>query len=327
MPAIANGRFVLIGGASQVACAIAEQLLVKGASEIVLLDNLSLGSAETIETLLADSRCRFVRADMLKLNELFDPLDGADGVFSVAGIMASTIRDNPWLGIDVNVRGLQNILEACRICKVGKVVHSSSVGIYGMPAEGVLEENTPFRWQGMSHAPILYGASKIMGEALLQLYRDRYGIEFVALRYSAVYGERQHRRAVVGGHIAETCERISRGQSPFIDGDGSQVQDYIYVGDLARANLMAMESTVSGEAFNIVGGEDVTQIRIVEMALNAAGSDLPVERRDIGFMSLPPTKRFGYSREKAKRVLSWQPDVSLEKGIARVLRWVKASTA
>ena len=94
-----------------------------------------------------------------------------------------------------------------------------------------------------------------MGEGLARLYHQRYGIDFVALRYSAVYGERQHRRAVMGGHIAETCERIRCGQPPIIDGDGRQVQDYVYAGDVARANLMAMESPVTGEGINICAGD------------------------------------------------------------------------
>src|ERR671916_609842 len=135
MPAISKGKFVILGGASQVGSRIAKQLLTAGAREIVLLDNLSLGSAEIMQHLLADSRCIFVRADLLRLNELFDPLSGADGVFAVAGIMASTIGENPWMSLDVNIRGLQNALEACRYQSVKKVIISSSVGVYGTPED------------------------------------------------------------------------------------------------------------------------------------------------------------------------------------------------
>ena len=178
------------------------------------------------------------------------------------------------------------------------------------------------RWQTTPPASMLYAAGKVIAEGLAQLYQQRYGIDFVALRYSGVYGERQHRRAVMGGHIAETCRRIRRGEPPFIDGDGSQVQDYVYVGDVARANLMAMESAVTGEGINIVSGQDTSQSRVVEIALQACGSTLKPERRPLGPLPIPPSARQAYSREKAKEVLGWEPQVSIEEGIAHVLRWI-----
>ena len=322
MPSISGGKFVILGGASQVGSHIGEQLLAGGAREVVLLDNLSLGGIETMQPLLSDRRCTLVRGDVLRLNDLFDPLANADGVFAVAGIMATTISENPWMSLDVNIRGVQNALEACRYQGVKKVVYSSSVGVYGAPEDESTDEDSPLRWQVTPTASVLYGASKIIGEGLARFYHQRYGIDFVALRYSAVYGERQHRRAVMGGHIAEACERIRSGQPPIIDGDGRQVQDYIYAGDVARANLMAMESQVTNEGINICAGEDTSQNRIVEIVTQACGSSLKPEYRALVVTRLPPTTKQGYSREKAKRLLGWEPKVSIEEGIGRVLRWV-----
>jgi UDP-glucose 4-epimerase len=322
MPAISRGKFVILGGASQVGSRIAKQLLTAGAREVVLLDNLSLGSAETMQHLLADSRCIFVRADLLRLNELFDPLSGADGVFAVAGIMATTIGENPWMSLDVNIRGLQNALEACRYQGVKKVIISSSVGVYGAPEDDSTDENSPMRWQATPAASVLYGASKIIGEGLARSYHQRFGLDYIALRYSAVYGEQQHRRAVMGGHIAETCERVRRGESPIIDGDGHQVQDYVYVGDVARANLMAMESSVTDDGINICSGVDTSQKRVVDIILQASGSPLKPEHRPLVITRLPPSRKQGYSRDKAKQLLNWEPKVSIEEGISKVLSWV-----
>ena len=254
MPVISGGKFVVVGGASQIGSHIGQQLLAAGAREVVLLDNLSLGSAEPLQPLLKDPRCTFVRGDVMRLTDLYDPLAQADGVFAVAGIMPKTMAEDPWAGIDVNIRGVQNTLEACRYRGVKKVVLSSATGVYGATLDDPTTEDSPMRWQVMAPQTVLYVASKVIGETLAQMQRQRHGLDYVALRYSAVYGPRQHSRAMLGGHLAESCMRVRRGEPPIVDGDGRQVQDYIYVGDAARANLMAMESAVTGEAINICTG-------------------------------------------------------------------------
>ncbi|HSV84009.1 MAG TPA: NAD-dependent epimerase/dehydratase family protein [Ramlibacter sp.] len=328
MPAISGGKFVVVGGASQVGSHIGEQLLVAGAREVVLLDNLSLGAAEPLQPLLADRRCSLVRGDVMRIHELFDALAGADGVFSVAALMASSISRDPWTGLDVNIRGLQNTLEACRYQGVKKVVLSSSAGVYGSPEDVPTEEDSPLRWQALAPAMALYCASKVVGESLARHYLENYGLDYVALRYTAVYGERQHLRALVGGHIGATCERVRSGLPAIIDGDGRQVYDYIYAGDLARANLMAMQSEVTGEGINICSGVEVSQNRVVELVAQACNTELKTEVRELSKTArLPATTRQVYSREKARRLLGWEPEVPIEEGVRRVLRWVDLQRA
>jgi UDP-glucose 4-epimerase len=328
MPDIAGGRFVVVGGASQVGSHIGEQLLAGGAREVVLFDNLSLGSSDMLQPLLADPRCTFVRGDMLRPSDLFDAFAGADGVFAVAALMATSIAENPWVGLDVNIRGLQNTLEACRCQRVKKVVISSSAGVYGVPSDVPTDEDSPLRWQSLQPSMTLYCASKVIGEGLAQLYRQRHGLDFVALRYTAVYGERQHRRALVGGHIADSCERIRRGEPPMVQGDGQHVFDYVHAGDVARANLLAMQSAVSGEGINICSGVETSQNRIVELVAQACGSTQTAVQRHIETGArLPSTARQAYSRDKALRLLAWEPQVSIEEGVTRVLRWVDERNA
>jgi UDP-glucose 4-epimerase len=325
MPRISGGKFVLVGGASQIGSHIAEQLLAAYAREVVLLDNLSLGSQAVVQHLLQDRRCVLVRGDVLRLNELHDAFEGADGVFGVAGIMASSIRANPSVGMDVNIVGVLNTLEACRYQRVGRVVFSSSIGVYGSPVSQPTSEECPLVWQALTPSMSLYCASKVVGESLARFYREVHGIEFVALRYSAVYGERQHGRALVGGHIAQTCAQVRGGERPALDGDGQQTQDYIYAGDVARANLLAMEKPVAGEAFNICHGTGTTQREVVELVLRLCGSEVePRSRDDASNDKLPPAAAATYSRDKAKRLLGWEPQVSIEQGIAKVLSWVDA---
>lgn len=326
MPAIANGTFVVTGGASQIGSHIAEQLLTRGVKEIRLLDNLSLGTSELLQPVLKDPRCRLIRGDVLRVNELYDAFHGADGVFAVAGLMATSINANPWVGIDVNIRGVQNTLEACRYQGVKKVVFSSSAGVYGTPENESTAEEAPLQWQSVSPAMALYAASKVAGESLARLYEQQHGLDYVALRYTAVYGERQHGRALVGGHIAETCERACRGLPALIDGDGRQVYDYVYAGDVARANVLAMETAVTGEAINVSSGVAISQRRVVEIVGEALGKELATEVREFaGAGRMPAATRYTFQREKAKRLLGWEPQVSIEQGVARVLDWVKQS--
>ncbi|MFL9946321.1 NAD-dependent epimerase/dehydratase family protein [Paraburkholderia agricolaris] len=323
MPGISEGRFVVVGGASLLGSHIGEQLLASGAREVVLLDNLALGSTENIDFLLADKRCSFVRGDVLRLNELYDAMVDCDGVFAVAGFLAEPMRANPWLGIDVNVRGLQNILEASRHQRVKKVVFSSSNGIYGAVGNEPNTDDSPLRWAGMPPALILYCASKIMGEGLGLLYQQEYGVDFLALRYSAIYGERQHKRAIAVTQMVQAYERIRSGKRPVIEEDGTQVSDYIYAGDAARANLMAMSSEASGAGMNIVSGVDTSQNQVVELVLKACKSDLKADYYAApSKLLLPVETKLGFSRARAKELLGWEPQVSIADGIARLVTWL-----
>jgi UDP-glucose 4-epimerase len=322
VPTIKDGKYVVVGGASLLGSHIAEQVLAAGAREVVLLDNLALGTTDNIEHLLSDPRCMFVRGDILRLNELHDPLDAADGVFAVAGFLAAPIMANPWMGIDVNIRGMQNLMEACRYQGVKKVVFSSSVGVYGAVGDEANSEASPLRWSGMQPGVIIYCASKIMGEGIGRLYQQKHGIDFLGLRYSAIYGERLHRRALDATRMVEAYEAVRAGRAPIIDGDGSGVQDYVYVGDVARANLLGMESDAKDTAVNIVSGVDTSQREIVERIIAAAGSDLrPEFRTDPTRLALPVSHKQGFSRSAARDLLGWEPEVSIAEGIRRVVAW------
>lgn len=323
MPNISKGKFVVVGGASLLGSHIGEQLLAGGAREVVLLDNLALGSTENIDFLLTDKRCTFVRGDALRLNELYQPMANADGVFAVAGFLSGPMRANPWMGIDVNVRGLQNILEASRYQSVKKVVFSSSNGIYGAIGDEPNTDDSPLRWAGMPPALILYCASKIMGEGLGLFYQQEHGLDFVALRYSAIYGERQHKRAIAVTQMVQAYESIRSGKRPIIERDGTQVTDYIYAGDAARANLMAMTSQASGTGMNIVSGVDASQNQVVELVLKACKSDLMAEYyTDPNNLLLPMETKLGFSRARAKELLGWEPQVSIEEGINILVTWL-----
>jgi UDP-glucose 4-epimerase len=325
---IAKGKFVITGGASLIGSHVAEQLLAAGAREVVLLDNYALGSPDTVRDLIGDPRVKLLRGDILRVSELYDAFENADGVFAIAGFLTLPLSQNPGLGLAVNVEGQVNIFEACRYRGVKKVVFSSSVAVYGDPAPGLIEENAPANLSTFQPAAALYSCTKLIGENLGKLYSARHGVQAVSLRYSTVYGERQHYRGVNALYIMENYDRILRGEPPVIPDDGNEVHDYIHVADVARANVMAMASDVTGESFNVATGVSTSLNRIVELLVQTTGTRLkPIYKANTSAVRASVTQQLDFSRAKIEKMLGWKPEVSIEEGIRRLIAWRKREDA
>lgn len=329
---VKGGRFMLIGGASLVGSATTEELLARGAAEVRLFDNFAFGSGEAIAHLRDDSRVKVVQGDILKLHQLLAATEGLDGVIHLAAFMTLSMDGDPWAGIDVNVRGAQNVIEACRASKVRKLVFASSNAVYGYGpgVKGDLVEDTPFHAAGAPPAAILYGASKIMGEQLCRDAYRRHGQDYVVLRYSTVYGERQHYRAANALYIVETHDAIKRGERPKVIGDGSETKHFVYVGDLARANCMALQSTATDVAVNTSGPEPVTTLELVTLVAELSGRpDLTPElvKPDPGKVRLTSGGAFRIDHTAAKEAIGWAPEVGMREGLRRLLVWRDQPTA
>jgi UDP-glucose 4-epimerase len=320
---ISGGRFVLTGGASLIGSHVADRLLAEGAREVVLLDNFALGTPEAVAHLSGDDRVKLVRGDILRVNELYDAFKGADGVFAIAGFLTIPLTQNPPLGLAVNVEGQVNTFEACRYAGVKKVVFSSSIAAYGEPqGDAVIDESFPANLAAYQPGSMLYSCTKLIGEALCKLYSAKHGVDGVALRYATVYGERQHYRGVNALYIIQNYDKVMRGEPPVLPGDGSEVHDYIHVADVARANVMAMASDVTGEVFNVVTGVETTVKRVAEIVLDVTGSDLqPVYADEAGAVKATSSQSLKLSREKIKGAIGWEPQVSVEEGIRRLIEW------
>lgn len=319
---IKDGRFVITGGASLIGSHVADRLLAEGAAQVVLLDNFALGTPETVAHLQGDDRVKLVRGDILRINDLYDAFKGADGVFAIAGFLTLPLSQNPPLGLAVNVEGQVNTFEACRYAGVKKLVFSSSIAAYGEPGEGLIDESSPANLASFQPGAMLYSCTKLIGEALCKLYATKHGVQAVALRYSTVYGERQHYRGVNALYIVENYDRIMRGERPTVPGDGSEVHDYVHVADVARANVMAMASDVSGETFNVVTGEQTTVKRIVDILLDITGSTVePLYAEAGGAVKSTSGSTLNLSRAKIGAMLDWEPQVGIDEGLRRLIAW------
>lgn len=319
---VAGKAYLITGGASLIGSYIADQLLAQDAAEIRLLDNFALGTQETIAHLVGHPRVKLVRGDILRLNEVIDATQGVDGVFALAGFLTLPLSQNPVLGVAVNTTGVVNTLEAARIARARHVVFASSVAAYGNTAADVLEESAPSTMASLAPATATYGITKLLGEQLGLLYAQKHGLGFSGMRFSSVYGERQHARAVNANVIAETHDRIRRGERPVIVGDGREVHDYIHVTDVAGGCLAAMQRGQGGQVFNLVTGVDTTLTGLVETLLAVCGAKLaPEYRPDTRAVKSAGGDHLGFSPAKAREYLGWTAQVDLRAGLARYTAW------
>ena len=326
---IRGSRLLVVGGASLVGSATAELLLAEGAGEVVILDNFFQGSAAAVQHLSGDARLKMVQADMMRLPQVIAAMAGIDGVLHLAALMTITMDRDPWMGLDVNIRGTQNVIEACCVAGVRKLVFPSSTAVYGYGpgVVGDLTETMPFHSAGAPPAAILYGASKIIGE---QLCRDAYrkrGLDYVVLRYATVYGERQHYRAANALYIIETHDRVRRGERPRVIGDGSETKHFVHVSDVARANAAAFTADVTDVAVNISGPSPVTTLEIVRLVTELSGKDLPPEHvePDPAKVRLTSGGAWSLDHTLAEQTIGWRPQVDMREGIRRLIAWREAS--
>ncbi len=320
---VAGKAYLITGGASLIGSHIADQLLAQDAREVRLLDNFALGTPETIAHLVGDARISLVRGDILRLNELIDAATGVDGIFALAGFLTLPLSQNPVLGVAVNTTGIVNTFEAARLAGAKHVVFASSVASYGNTVAETLAEDAATTLAGMSPAAATYGLTKLLGEQLGLLYAQQHGIGFSGMRFSSVYGERQHARAVNANFIAETHDRIRRGESPVIIGDGSEVHDYVHVTDVAAGCIAAMARGKGGQVLNLCTGVDTTHTTLVQTLLEVCGATglQPDYRPDTRAVKSAGGSHLGFSPAKARREIGWQAAVDLRAGLARYIAW------
>ncbi|MBX9591789.1 MAG: NAD-dependent epimerase/dehydratase family protein [Hyphomonadaceae bacterium] len=326
---VQGGRFLIIGGASLVGSATAELLLADGAAEVRLLDNFYQGSREAIRHLDGHPRLLLMPGDVMRLPQLLAATQGIDGVLHLAALMSLTMSLDPWTGLDVNIRGTQNAIEAACINGVRKLIFASSNAVYGYGPgiAGDLVEGAPFHSADAPPGAILYGASKIIGEQLCRDAHRKRGLNYVALRYTAVYGERQHTRGANALIIVEAHDRLRKGLRPQVIGDGTDTKHFVHVADVARANAAAFASTATDVAINISGPEPITTLELVRLVTELAGKALEPEHvaADPGKMRLTSGGAWALDHRAAARTIGWSPQVDMREGIRRLIAWREAS--
>jgi UDP-glucose 4-epimerase len=310
------GRAVITGGAGLVGSHIVDQLIEREVPEIVVLDNFVRGNRANLATALSKRPIALVQGDIRDRNLLDEIMAGADVVFHQAAMRITQCAEEPRLALEVLADGTFNVLEAAVKAGVKKVVAASSASIYGMAEEFPTTEHHP-----PYNNRTLYGAAKIFNESLLRSFHDMYGLNYVALRYFNVYGPRMDIHGAYTEVLIRWMERIAAGLPPLIFGNGKQTMDFVYIEDVARANILAAESNVTDEVFNIASGMETSLNDLAYVLLKVMESDL---QPDYGpERKVNPVPRRLADTRKAETMLGFRAEVCLEDGLRRLVEWWK----
>jgi UDP-glucose 4-epimerase len=315
-------RVLVIGGAGFIGSHVVEELLKTDVAGVTVYDNLARGKVSNLTESLSDPRCRIFAdgGDVRDTDVLRKAMDGIDGVVHLAAMWLLHCKDYPRTAFEVNIGGTFNVLEACAQAGVKRLVYSSSASVYGDAAEVPMTEEHPFNNRNF------YGATKIAGEAMCRAFFDRYGLSYVGLRYMNVYGPHQDQTAAYTGVIPIMLNMIDRNETPVINGDGTQAYDFITVRDAARANVLALESDVLDEFYNVGTGVQTSISQLCQLILNLSGSDLKVQYKPY---SVEDSRRLVQNRigspDKARRDLGFIYEDDLETGLKALIKWRSAA--
>ena len=315
---IQNSSVLVIGGAGFIGSFVVAELLKYPLDRVVIYDNFARGNVDYLSEQLKDKRCTIFPfgGDIREIDILNTAMEDIDYVISLAAMWLLHCKDFPRTAFDVNIAGTFNILEACVKNNIKKLIWSSSASVYGDAVELPMTENHPFNNRNF------YGASKIAGEAMATAFNDRYGLSVIGLRYMNVYGPHQDQTAAYTGVVPIMLNKIEANETPIINGDGSQSYDFIYVEDIAKANIKALLSDKEFGMYN-VGTEIQTSIKdLCELILELKDSDLkikysPYSADDARAMV---KNRIG-SRKKAEEDLGFRYKYELRQGLQKLIDW------
>jgi UDP-glucose 4-epimerase len=310
-------RILITGGAGLIGSHIADLIAAQEPAEIVLYDNFVRGRRENVAQAVSTGRVTIVEGDIRDRAAIARAMEGIDVLFHQAAIRITQCAEEPRLALEVLVDGTYNVLEAAVQAKVAKVVAASSASVYGLAEVFPTNE---------AHHPYdnrtIYGAAKTFNEGLLRSFNEMFGLNYVALRYFNVYGPRMDVHGAYTEVFIRWMERIAAGQTPMIFGDGLQTMDFVHVHDIARANVLAAQSDVSDEVFNVASGTETSLKEVAERLLKIMGSS--AEPEYAAARKVNPVPRRLADTTKAKKMLGFEATMQLDEGLRSLVAWWQA---
>lgn len=298
---VGNMKILITGGAGFIGSNVVD-LLIKEKHEVVIVDNLSQGKVENINESATFYKCDILHVD--KLDTIFETEKPEIVIHNAAQIDVQTSLKEPSLDAEVNINGTINVLECCRKFGVKKIIYPSSAAVYGNPQYLPVDENHQVN-------PIsFYGTSKHTPEHYIKIYANLYNIKYTIFRYANVYGIRQDPKGE-GGVVSIFIDKFLNYKNPIIFGDGNQTRDFVYVKDIAKANLLALNNA-DNEICNISTRKPISINHLLKMMKEILNSNLQAiyeQERD------GDIRDSSLENEKACKFLNWNAEYSLEEGL------------
>lgn len=299
-------KAIVTGGAGFIGSAIASGLINSG-KEVVVYDNLSVGKKENIP-----ENCKFIKGDLKNKKLLKHAMKDCDVLLhnaafvSIRGSFLKLRKE-----INSNCLGTLNAFESALNSGIKKIVFASSMAVYGHPKYLPVNEKHPLT----ANSP--YGLSKIRGEQYCRIFEEEYGIKTVSLRYFNTYGVKQTPSQYVGVTTI-FITNVLNGKPMIVFGDGSQTRDFVWVEDIAQANLLATESDISNEVFNVGSGQRISVNEIANMIKNAIGGQINYGKKPYGEI-----EHIAADISKIKSLLGYKPKGKFKEILPSIINWYK----
>jgi len=302
-------NIIVTGGAGFIGSHVVDKL-IEHRHNVMVIDNLSFGKMENI-----NPSAEFVKKSILDdLSQEFNSFNPDIIIHHAAQVSLRESIQNPMNDADINILGTINLLEYCKKFDVKKFIYVSSVAVYGEPEKIPIDENHPTK----PTAP--YGTSKLSAEKYVEMYDRMYGVQHVIFRYSNIYGPRQNEKGEAGV-ITIFINNLLNGKECKIFGSGEQTRDFVYVEDIANANLLALNK---GKGIYVLGtGTEISvnelYNKIKSMLYNKTGKDYP--KPIYTECVVGDVMRFAVDSHKAKEELGWQPQMEFDEGLDKTIEW------
>ncbi|CAN5611690.1 NAD-dependent epimerase/dehydratase family protein [soil metagenome] len=315
MSCLKDSTVLITGGAGMIGSTIAAMLLrdpQDRPSEIRVVDNFVRGRRDNIP---GDPSIRLIEGDIRDPAALASATAGCDYVFHQAAIRITLCAQTPRDCIDVLVGGTFNVFEAAASAGVKKIVYASSASVYGgAETYPTHERHHPYNNR------TLYGAAKQMNEGIARHFADMNDLKSVGLRYFNVYGPKMDVTGAYTEVFVRWMDCIDRNERPQIHGDGSTSMDFVFVEDVARANLLAMKSSRHDEVYNIASGTETTLLGLWRAMQRVTGAT-QLEPDFQPARKVNPVPRRLADTRKARRDLGFESSVDLDEGLRRFIAW------